>query len=127
MGPFQFRQPGLGQHPVDRPMVNAQRAGNGPHRPLLHMEAAQDLRFEFCGDAHAHHLLVRATPRCSRAPRPRAGWPWYHWPIAALAQEPQTDKGRAHAPAEIAAPTLRGRRGSRLVRGRCRGTRLGGQ
>ena len=70
VGPLDLGQTGLGEHPVDRAVVHAQLPGNGANLPLLHMEVAQDLRFELRGYRQCRVLLVSGPPLF------RAQGPW---------------------------------------------------
>jgi hypothetical protein len=69
MRPRGLGQTGLSEHPVDRAVVHAQLAGNGADLPLLHMEVAQDLRFQLRGYGQCAVLV-------SWPPPPRAQGPW---------------------------------------------------
>ena len=61
MGSLQLWQPGLREHPIHRAMGDAQLPGDGPRQPLLDMEVAQDLGFEFRRNGQGR-FLARATP-----------------------------------------------------------------
>lgn len=132
MGPRQLWQPGLGEHPIHRAMVDAQLPGDGPHQPPLDMEVAQDLGLEFYGDGQGY-FLARATPgpvqglcarlgggRCTDDPSRR----WRKKPRRTNAEQarPPACCGQA----EMTTQTFKDRH-CRLVRGRRRCTRLGGQ
>ena len=56
MNPSRLGQTRLGQDPIDGTVVDAQLPGDGADPPLLHMEVAQDLRFEFLGDGQRRAL-----------------------------------------------------------------------
>jgi len=44
MGPLGLRQPGLGQHPVHRPMVHPKLAGNGAYTPRSYLQNSASKR-----------------------------------------------------------------------------------
>ena len=122
MGALQLRPPGLGPHPVDRAAVQAQRPGNGPHGPRLHMEVAQDLRCELRGDGHR-----RVRPNRAHGLRARAGGGQC---IAGPSRRWRQNPGRTNA--EHARPQKWPRRPTPAGTGAappggCRSTRLGGQ
>ena len=107
-------------------MVDAQLPGDGPHQPLLDMEVAQDLGFEFRGNGQGR-VLARATPgpvqglcarlgggSCTDDPSRR----WRKKPRRTNAEQARPQKWQRRPSTD---------RHCRLVRGRRRRTRLGEQ
>jgi hypothetical protein len=65
MRPHAFGQPRLGEHSIDGAMVHPELPGDGADRPLLHMEVAQDLRFELRGNRQRRLLLSSMPSRAT--------------------------------------------------------------